>query len=121
MGATSSKPSSVTSRNSPPSDFPSIAPSSMLSPTSRPRLSPIRSIPCRQSRSRPLSHKKPVTRVIVVPAPRGEESRKPADIVVVHDLDGLGHIAEDPCAIMRTPIHRIDRDGKAQRIHDVND
>src|SRR3954469_21332821 len=63
MGATSSKPLSVTSRNSPPSDCPSIAPSSMLSPTSQPRLSPIRSIPCRQSRSVLLSHEKLITRV----------------------------------------------------------
>src|SRR3954447_12257183 len=63
MGATSSKPLSVTSRNSRPSDFPSIAPSSMLSPTSQPRLSPIRSIPCRQSLSVLLSREKLITRV----------------------------------------------------------
>src|SRR4051812_32952658 len=33
----------------------------------------------------------------------------------------LRHIAEDPRAIIRTPIHRVDGDGKAQCIHDVND
>src|SRR4051794_22983520 len=73
MGATSSKPLSVTSRNSRPSDFPSIAPSSMLSPTSQPRLSPIRSIPCRQSLSVLLSREKLITRVGVEQRAGGEE------------------------------------------------
>src|SRR3954447_7142511 len=65
MGVTSSKPLLVTSRNSRPSDSPSIVPSSMPSPISSPRLSPIRSIPFRQSRSGPLSHEKPITQVPV--------------------------------------------------------
>src|SRR4051794_364361 len=68
MGATSSRPLSGISRNSPPSDCPSIAPSSMLSPTSQPRLSPIRSIPCRQSLSVLLSREKLITRVLFVQA-----------------------------------------------------
>src|SRR3954471_19759531 len=65
MGATLSKLSSVTSRNSLRSDFPNTVPSSMPSPTSSPPSSPIRSIPWRQSRSGRLSHEKPITRVIV--------------------------------------------------------
>src|SRR3954462_6027006 len=64
MGATLSKLSSVTSRNSLRSDFPNTVPSSMPSPTSSPPSSPIRSIPWRQSRSGRLSHEKPITRVI---------------------------------------------------------
>src|SRR4051812_35410573 len=63
MGATLSKLSSVTSRNSLRSDFPNTVPSSMPSPTSSPPSSPIRSIPWRQSRSGRLSHEKPITRV----------------------------------------------------------
>src|SRR5215213_1695290 len=65
MGATLSKLSSVTSRNSLRSDFPNTVPSSMPSPMSLPQSSPIRSILFHQSRSGPLSHEKPITRVDV--------------------------------------------------------
>src|SRR5215217_520311 len=65
MGATLSKLSSVTSMNSLRSDFPNTVPSSMPSPMSLPQSSPIRSILFHQSRSGPLSHEKPITRVSI--------------------------------------------------------
>src|SRR4051812_19514101 len=92
MGATLSKLSSVTSRNSLRSDFPNTVPSSMPSPTSSPPSSPIRSIPWRQSRSGPLSHEKPITRVSYgALGPFGPLLRQPA-------LDILAYCSSLPAA-----------------------
>src|SRR3954447_17190069 len=81
MGATLSKLSSVTSRNSLRSDFLNTVPSSMPSPMSLPQSSPIRSILFHQSRSGPLSHEKPITRVTyffrwILSPDAGEENKE---------------------------------------------
>src|SRR3954469_2907652 len=96
MGATLSKLSSVTSRNSLRSDFPNTVPSSMPSPTSSPPSSPIRSIPWRQSRSGRLSHEKPITRVIVVAAGgRAVTAAYQEEVLQLTGFHGIDHLAGD--------------------------